>query len=166
MAAAAQVGIEQIFAAHHERVFRAAYRITGNAEDAEDVLQTVFLRLLRQGWRPDAVSSLPTYLHRAAVNAALDVLRARRTQKQTPLEDVEGVLSQGPAAQLRLELRAALAQLNPKSAELFALRYFEGYANPEIAELLGQTSASVAVALHRIREQLKELLSSSAGDSI
>ena len=42
-------GIENIFRTHHDRVFRAAYRVTGNTSDAEDVLQTVFLRLLRHG---------------------------------------------------------------------------------------------------------------------
>ncbi len=164
-AAAQQVGIEQVFAAHHERVYRVAYRITGNAEDAEDVLQTVFLRLLRQGWEPAAIGNVEIYLHRAAVNAALDVLRTRRNRRQAPLEGVEATMGQNPMAQLRLELRSAIAQLAPKAAEMFALRYFEGYANPEIAAILGLTVPAVAVALHRTREQLKAALSSS-GDSL
>src|SRR5512136_278924 len=79
--------IERLFQDHHGRVFRAAYRITGNAGDAEDVLQTVFLRLIRQGWRSEPVEFLESYLRRAAVNAALDVVRARACRRDAPLEE-------------------------------------------------------------------------------
>jgi RNA polymerase sigma factor (sigma-70 family) len=69
--------LEALFRDHHERVFHAAYRITGDAGDAEDVLQSVFLRLLRRA--PEVVGATAgPYLHRAAVNAALDLLRGRR----------------------------------------------------------------------------------------
>ena len=70
-----QLDLEELFLAHKDRVFRAAYRVTGSASDAEDVLQTVFLRLMRH--TPGAEISNPgSYLHRSAVNAALDLLRA------------------------------------------------------------------------------------------
>jgi RNA polymerase sigma-70 factor (ECF subfamily) len=74
-------GLESVFLEHQRRVFRAAYRITGNAQDAEDVLQTVFLRLARQGDAVD-VANPSSYLYRAAVNAALDLLRARPAHKR------------------------------------------------------------------------------------
>ena len=57
--------LEEIFQAHHDRVFRAAYRVTGNASDAEDVLQTVFLRLLKHGHTFTGVDDAGRYLHRA-----------------------------------------------------------------------------------------------------
>jgi len=79
--------LERVFQAHHGRVFRAAYRITGNAGDAEDVLQTVFLKLLRQGWTTASVGCLEGYLHRAAVNGALDLMRDRATARSIPLEE-------------------------------------------------------------------------------
>ena len=80
--------LEKIFREHQAQVFRAAYRVTGSATDAEDVLQTVFLRLLRLE-RGDALSGSPgSYLHRAAVNAALDLVRNRRTWKTTPIDEV------------------------------------------------------------------------------
>ncbi len=62
-------GLEQIFLEHKDLVYRAAYRVTGNSSDAEDVLQTVFLRLVRQEKFPE-ISNLPGYLHRSAVNAS------------------------------------------------------------------------------------------------
>jgi len=71
-------GLESAFLEHQRRVFRAAFRITGNAQDAEDVLQTVLLRLARQGEGVLAVANPSSYLYRAAINAALDLLRARR----------------------------------------------------------------------------------------
>ena len=72
-----QSGLEEAFRKHRMSVFRAAYRITGNAADAEDVLQTVFLRLAR---RDDSdIANVGSYLYRAALNAALDVLRSRQT---------------------------------------------------------------------------------------
>ena len=78
--------IEQVFGEHKELVFRAAYRVTGNSSDAEDVLQTVFLRLLRQEQMPE-IRSLRAYLHRAAINAALDLIRMKREKQNLPLED-------------------------------------------------------------------------------
>src|SRR6478752_2651567 len=81
--------IERAFLAHHDRIFRAAYRVTGNISDAEDVLQTVFLRLLRHGHNFTGVDDAGRYLHRAGVNAALDVMRSRRSAGSVPLDDVE-----------------------------------------------------------------------------
>src|SRR5262249_53376078 len=81
-----QLGIEQVFADQKEVVFRAAYRVTGNSSDAEDVLQTVFFGLLRLEQTPE-IRHLRAYLHRAAVNPALDLLRTRKENLTLPLED-------------------------------------------------------------------------------
>lgn len=156
-----QLGIEQVFADHKELVFRAAYRVTGNSSDAEDVLQTVFLRLLRSP-QPSAIHNLRAYLHRAAVNAALDLLRARRDSENLPLQDQPEIAGRESAAvrqesgELRKWLRNALAKLNPKWAEMFVLRFVEDYNNREIARMTKTSAAAVAVALHRTRGQLKK----------
>lgn len=157
-----RAGLEQIFAENKELVFRAAYRITGNANDAEDVLQTVFLRLLRQE-NPPEIRHLRAYLHRAAVNAGLDLLRVRKDAQNVPLEDEEqdklGIapVTSGPeSGELRAWLRKALARLNPRWAEMFILRFIEDYSNGEIARMMKTSSAVVAVVLHRTRAQLKK----------
>src|SRR5215217_9020184 len=83
--------LEVMFRQHHEAVFRTAYRITGDAMDAEDVLQTVFVRLLRRddGREPLAPEDgAGRYLHRAAVNAALDLLRRRKRRPAVALDEV------------------------------------------------------------------------------
>src|SRR5882672_4478830 len=77
--------LERVFTEHKDLVFRAAYRVTGNAGDAEDVLQVVFLRPLRQE-RPPEIIHMRAYLHRAAVNAALDLIRLRK-EPHIPIED-------------------------------------------------------------------------------
>jgi len=157
------LGLESVFLEHQRRVFRAAFRITGNAQDAEDVLQTVFLRLARQG---DAASlaNPSSYLYRAAVNAGLDLLRARRERSNVALEEAHGS-ADGPgkrpdqvheAAELRAWLRQAIAGLPPRAAEVFALHHLEGLENKEIARALGLSRVAVAVTLHRARYRLQQ----------
>src|SRR5213593_4336138 len=75
--------LEAMFQRHHDRVFRTAYRVTGNAADADDVLQTVFLRLAR-GPEATLLENPEGYFARAAINASLDLLRGRNDRKQWP----------------------------------------------------------------------------------
>jgi RNA polymerase sigma-70 factor, ECF subfamily len=170
---AAGASLEAIFAQHHGAVYRAAYRVTGNAMDAEDVLQTVFTRLLRREDTLDLSQSAASYLHRAAVNASLDLLRQRRRARAVALADVEDDLTDdrqpGPERQSRSRelgrrLRQAMAQLSPRQAEIFALRYVEGLGNLDIARLLGTSQTAIAVVLHRARHRLQRELTSSQGE--
>src|SRR5271157_5319047 len=87
--------LEQIFKDHHGLVFRAAYRVTGNADDAEDVLQTVFLRMVKREAGAQPVENMASFLHRAAVNAALDLVRSRQNIRSIPLETGAGALGAG-----------------------------------------------------------------------
>ena len=155
---------EDIFRHHNRLVFRAAYRVTGNAGDAEDVMQTVFLRLLKREHSLNLGENPEGYLHRAAVNAALDLLRSRKGKRSIPLDDVThppadktpGPEARHQASELRDWLREAIARLNSTAAEMFTLRYFEGYGNQEIAALMGTSQGTVAVTLHRTRSRLQE----------
>lgn len=145
--------LARAFEDHHALVFRTAYRITGNAADAEDVLQTIFLRLMRSQ-NTHAVENQESYLRRAAVNASLDLMRLRRPDQSLELVDVASGKQDPDAGELKGALRRALARLSPKSAEVFALRFFEGMSNQEIARALGISRVLVAVMVHRARQQL------------
>jgi len=167
------IALEQIYREHHQRVLRAAYRVTGSAQDAEDVLQTVFLRLARREGGSPLSDSPGNYLHRAAVNAALDVVRSRQAARATSFEDAEPVLAtlpeKGPdriqdAGEIRDQVKQALAKMSPKAAEIFILRYFEGYGNHEIARMLGTSRSTVNVILHRTRQRLKEEIAEYVGE--
>ena len=157
--------LERIFREHHALVFGAAYRITGNVNDAEDVLQTVFLRMLKRDPAAEPIGNMASFLHRAAVNAALDLVRVRQNVRSVPLDELEPVLAEpahrGPdraqsSGEIREWLRGALARLNPRIAEMLMLRFFDGKENPEIARLLNTTPGTVAVTLSRTRDRLEK----------
>ena len=160
--------LESLFQQHHDRVFRTAHRVTGSAADAEDVLQTVFLRLVRST-EPLTVPENPNgYFARAAINASLDLLRQRKRSKAVAMDDVENrgaaielVSRRTPEAghedrELKNLIRAAVSRLGPTAGQMFVLRYFEGFDNGEIAKLMNTSALVVGVTLHRARGRLRK----------
>jgi RNA polymerase sigma-70 factor (ECF subfamily) len=157
--------VELLYREHHDHVFRAAYRVTGSAVDAEDVLQTVFLRLVRRKEKVDLSPSPGSYLHRAAVNASLDLLRSRTRSRSVSIEEVafDALHSSEPSPEtqqvdreLQNQIRRSIATLGPKAAEIVVLKYFEGHSNLEIAEMLGTSQMVIGVLLHRARTRLRK----------
>lgn len=155
----------RLFEEYHGMVFRTAYRITGNAADAEDVLQTIFLRLVRRA-PGDVFESEESYLRRAAVNASLDIIRAKQANTAVPLSEATTAGSEANTSDLRDCLRRAFARLTPRSAEVFALRHLEGLSNQQIARMLGISQVLVAVTLHRTRRQLQKEIRSYFGGKL
>ncbi len=156
--------LESLFREHHDRIFRAAYRITGSVVDAEDVLQTVFLRLSRRS-EVNLEPNPGSYLHRAAINASLDLMRQRARTDSIPIDDVAPILAANPRLSPELQHRnrelrdclgRAISKLGEKSAEMFVLKYYEGYDNTEIARLMGTSAMVVGVLLHRARARVKK----------
>jgi len=157
--------VERLYREHHEMVLRTAYRLTRSMGDAEDVLHSLFARLMQREESFGFGVNPGPYLHRAAVNAAIDILRRR--QRLVPLEAVppsEDATEESQTGfvsrrELGERLRAALARLPERAAEIFVLRHVEGYSNREIGRLLGISWGSVAVTVHRARRRLQtELL--------
>jgi RNA polymerase sigma-70 factor (ECF subfamily) len=155
--------VERVFRQHNAMVYRAAFRVTGNHDDAEDVLQTVFLRWIRREGQADHVDNVESYLRRSAVNAAIDLIRSRQN-KTVSLDDVAPLLAETPSQnpdsvrasnEIRDWLRSAIARLHPNAAEMFTLRFFEGRENHEIAQIIGTTPGTVAVTIHRTRDRIQ-----------
>jgi RNA polymerase sigma-70 factor, ECF subfamily len=145
----------EAFERHHAAVYRAALRVTGSPADAEDVLQTIFLRILNMKSRPDLPDLCDAYFRRAATNAALDLIRRRTAHPEVPIvEEVTRAAGQSPSL-LKERLRRALALLEENDAALFLMRFVEGFSNSELAGIFGIEKNNVAVRLHRIRHTLQ-----------
>ena len=161
-------GFDRIFDQYYPLVYRTAYRITGISEDAEDVVQTVFLRILRRGLPAGFAENPKGYLYRAAVNAALNVVRGRR--RNVFLSDLEpsGTFdyadSSNALSPIHSLLIEAIAELEPRVVEMLILRYEHDYSDAEIAKLLGKSRGVVAVTLYRARVRLRRQLRASLGE--
>lgn len=148
-------GFADLYERHYEAVFRAALRVTGNAADAEDVLQTVFLRVLARGGDIDDVALPAAYFRRAAVNASVDVLRRRELHAESGYESSAPHAAVQPRFLLKEQLRRALGILDSDDASLFLLRHVEGLSIEELAGMFRMEKNNVAVRLHRIRHRLQ-----------
>jgi RNA polymerase sigma-70 factor (ECF subfamily) len=172
-----RAGFAELFEQHYEAVYRAALRVTGNPADAEDVLQSVFLRVMareerrqgvpgdqeeprqgvpeEQGGDAEGVALPAAYFRRAAVNAAVDLLRRRDLHAESEYDDSAPHAAVQPAVLLKERLRRALRILDPDDASLFLLRHVEGLSNEELADVFQMEKNNVAVKLHRIRHRLQ-----------
>jgi RNA polymerase sigma-70 factor, ECF subfamily len=152
--------IDQLFREHSQMLYRTAFSMLGNSADAEDVLQDVFLRLLRS--EPAPKSNVRGYLYRAAINSSLNVIRTRKRLEFT--DDAERFeipvdsRSSDVAEDLQARLAAALAALKPDDAQVLVLRYLHDRSNGEIAKLFGVSRATVAIRLFRSRRRLRKLM--------
>ena len=159
-------GLADLFRDHYKGIFNVAYRMTGSASDAEDVLQTIFMRLTRSWSDRDLSPSPKAFLYRAAVNASLDLLRQRKRSASVSIDvmdfdqsaQVSVASPEDNAADMELRelIRHAVGKLEGRAATAFALRYYEGYDNGQIAEILGTSQLVVAVTLHRARTKLRK----------
>jgi RNA polymerase sigma-70 factor (ECF subfamily) len=150
-------------------VFATAHRILGNAHDAEDALQEVFLKTLAswpQRRTLDDVKDWGAYLRVVATRAALDLLRnrLRRNERCGRLpQDIEDPSVEDPESRAhRLQkahaLRRAISMLKKRDAQVFVLRHFEDSSYEEIASQTGLSVSQVGVILHRTRKRLQDML--------
>jgi RNA polymerase sigma-70 factor (ECF subfamily) len=160
-------------------LFRMAFRMTGRAADAEDVVQETFLKAYRQMGQFDDRASFGTWLYRIGMNCALDVVRARgRRNELAPQRDEDGSqpdpLLTAPStdplpdrlawnSEFRREIVAAMKELSGTERAAFVLRHFEGMRLEEVGRVLGcHTGAakhSVFRAVQKLRRALEPLVS-------
>jgi len=157
---------ETIFKAHAQLMYRTAYGVLGTHHDAEDVVQTIFLKLVRQEFPPDLEKNPEAYLYRAAVNASLSTIRNRRHevlveswhQFETPAP-----IDAGDHERHR-RLYEAIAELKPEAAQIVILRYMHNKSDSEIARMFGVSRGTIALKLFRSRLKLRKLLRERPGD--
>jgi RNA polymerase sigma-70 factor (ECF subfamily) len=175
--ARAQAGDGDAFRVLVERysrgVFRLAYRMMGNEQDAEDVVQETFLRAYKQIDRYDGRAGFYTWVYRIASNYALDLLRSRKFMDQRKGENLQPVLDTLPAAepaadrvvfsaQVQQRLSAAMGDLSEQERTAFVLRHFEGMSIDAIAGTLeigdSATKNSIFRAVQKLRRALEPLM--------
>jgi RNA polymerase sigma-70 factor (ECF subfamily) len=156
---------EQMFREHSQLVYRTAYGVTGNADDAEDVLQTIFLRLLRRDVPPALKNNPRAYLYRAAVNLSLNTIRSRKHRTLTGDPDTfEASLhaarsrSVGEVRERLLATLELMSESDSAAVEILILRYVHNYSDADIAKMLGKSRGAIAVRLFRARARLRKLL--------
>jgi len=154
-------GFERIYREHVGRVFALCLRMTGDRRDAEELTQDVFVRAWEKLPTFRGESALGTWLHRVAVNAALERLRSdrRRAARVDPDEDaVRLAMARESSPDGRLDLETAIAALPPGARTVFVLHDVEGYRHEEIAALTGAAVGTMRAQLHRARKLLMEAL--------
>ena len=160
--------LELIFREHYPMLFRTAYGMLKNFADAEDVPQTIFLRLLRTGTPPDLKQNAKPYLYRAVVNLCLDVIRSRKREKLTSgVEQLEVPVNESDSAfaeEIHRHLAEAIAELRPAAIQILMLKYVHSYTESEIAKLLGVSRGTIAIKLFRSRMRLRMLMRRSMGE--
>jgi RNA polymerase sigma-70 factor (ECF subfamily) len=158
---------EELYRAHAGRLYNLVFRMIGSAQEAEDLLQEVFLNAYRKlgSFRGD--SSLGTWLYRLAVNHCLDVLRGRQSKmaRVTDSLDEEGasepaaIAPMVPTAISRLDLDRAIARLPQGCRAAFILHDVEGFEHNEVAKLLGVSEGTSKSQVHKARMKLRGMLS-------
>ena len=162
---------------HSRSIYRLAFRMTGRAEDAEDVVQEAFVRAYRQLGRFESRSNFATWLYRITFNCSVDYMRAR-PHRETPeaddkLEQLSG-RSQGPtthdlayAGEIGERVQEALETLSPQERAAFLMRHYQGCSIEEICSALDlRTNAakhSIFRAVRKMRDALRPLMEAGAG---
>ncbi len=157
----------QLYDLTSEKIYRLMLRMTRNADDAFDLTQDAYVRVFTQIEQFDGRSSVATWIYRIAVNQALQFLRRARTGREK-LDAVRQTASASIDDQrhvTQIDVRGALATLDPDEQAVLLLRYHEGHSYQEIAEVLGCAEGTVGSRLNRARQKLKDCLSVSYGPS-
>lgn len=154
---------------HSRSLYRLAFRMTGRAEDAEDVVQETFIRAYKQLSRFEARSNVSTWLYRIAFNCSVDFLRSRPRREAATDDEALERLAAGPdgptaddlvyAGQIGEQLQAALGGLSEKERAAFLMRHYHGCSIEEIGSTLGMktnaTKHSIFRAVRKMRVALQ-----------
>jgi RNA polymerase sigma-70 factor (ECF subfamily) len=157
---------------HSRYVFNVAYRLTGSAADAEDVVQTTFLRAYQQLSRFEARADFRTWLHRITVNCSIDLIRSRRHREvghdhealefESAATGDHGV-NPGPdrlllSTEIRDRVAAGMSQLSPSERLAFTLRHVEGLPIRDVALRMGLKTEAAKNSIFRAVKKMRTAL--------
>lgn len=146
-----------LFERHYRALFRYCWRMTGNTQTSEDLVQEVFLKILKNRERFDADASFTAWMYSIARNAQSDAWRKRQKETELvladPVSDTETSVEQQQEAAL---LRRALMQLPEDKREVLVMSRFLGMSHAEIAAALGCDEGTSRARLHRALNALRD----------
>jgi len=155
--------LERLYREHADRIYGLCLRMSGDGVRAAELAQDVFVRAWEQldRLRPD--SDAGAWLWRLATNLVLNAMRSerRRLARVAPVAEpgrLERAQMGTPLPVRRLSLATAIARLPDRAREVFVLHDVEGFAGPEIAQMLGVAEGTVRAHLHRARTLMREAL--------
>lgn len=160
----------QLVERHQERVYRIAYRLTGDVEVARDIAQDVFLRLLQNLHRIDDGRALTRWLTRTTTNRTRDRWRSQKdtVEFDERLHDsgapTKAAVDEAASTQMGERIQAALMELPHRYREAFVLRHVEEMSHEEMCAELGLGLSAVKVRIHRACHMLRALLPEYDGD--
>lgn len=151
---------EELYRGHVGRVYAVTLRMVADPGLAEELTQEAFVRAWRKLPSFRGGSAFGTWLHRLAVNVALDALRSRRRWRERFVDQPPARPSAAPGTDPSgaLDLERGIAELPPRARAVFVLHDIEGYKHREIARLLGLSVGGCKAHLHRARRRLREEL--------
>lgn len=153
---------EDLYRQHSTRLYNLAFRMVGNAADAEDLLQDIFLTVYRKLESFRGASALGTWLYRLGMNVCLDRLRskaARQDQATDALDERLGGQTTGSLAGVsRIDLERAIASLPEGSRAAFLLHDVEGFDHTEVGQMLGVAEGTSKSQVHKARLRIREFL--------
>lgn len=149
-----------------DRVWRTCYRLMGNADDASDAAQEVFVRLFLHRDRFAGRSRYSTFVHGVTLRTCLAIRRARgRRERRVGLGDTSLAAGHDEAAPgLRMDLMKMLETLDEEDRAMMILKHAEGHSYEELAEMFGLTESACKMRLSRAREKLKQRFPELSGE--
>jgi RNA polymerase sigma-70 factor (ECF subfamily) len=155
-------GFRALVERHSRIVFRLAYRMTGNQDDADDVVQETFLRAYRQLAGFEGRCSFSSWIYRIAANCALDLMRSRR-RLETDLAATLPSADPSPdrmvfSDEVRARLEQAMGLLTAQERAAFVLRHYEGLSSEQLGETLGIAPGAAKQAVFRAVQKLRRAL--------
>jgi RNA polymerase sigma-70 factor (ECF subfamily) len=165
---AKSVRFSELLESHEKEIYRFGYRMTGDPEDASDLLQETFLRAFEAFPRLPAEANHRAWLYRIAHRQALNLFRSRRARKSAPLDEARDLHDSNghpesleETRRLARALRGVIRDLSPRQRSALLLKKYEGLSYADVAAILGSTEenarAHVYQAMKKIRDGLRPM---------
>ena len=152
---------ETLYRQHAGRIYGLVCRMTGSAQEGEDLLQEIFLQAHRKLDRFRGDAAIGTWLYRLAVNHVVDFVKSRRARMDKVTETLAEAPGRSSDPAIGLDLDRAVRQLPPGYREAFVLHDVEGFEHKEVAALLGISEGTSRSQVFKARMKLRALLNGS-----